>query len=133
VLTSLALSYGSLTLAYFQSYYNGQPDGCPVINKLDADGSCKSSMSVIQGACAGYCEVRNYYFYGQEVPFSPPATCTKNITCAIDKSYTATLTQTYTFNVGVGLKAERSLNNPHIPRGAEPAPEALLKGAFDLV
>lgn len=133
MLTSLALSYGLLTLTYFQSYYNGQPGGCPVINQLDADGTCKSSMKIIHGACAGYCEVRNYYFYGREVPFNPIASCQEGITCEVTKSYTATVTQTFTFNVGVGLKAERSLNNPHIQRAEESAPEALLKGAFDLV
>jgi hypothetical protein len=122
-----------LTLAYFQSYYNGQPDGCPVINTMDADGTCKSSMKIIDGACAGYCEVRNYYFYGKEVHFTPMTTCQQGKTCSIDQSYTATITETFSFNLGLSLKAERSLNNPHVQRDAEPAPESLLKGAFDLV
>lgn len=110
------------------------PDGCPVINKIDADGSCASSMQIINGACAGYCEVRNYYFYGQEVPFTPLTTCQEGKECSIDNSYTATVTQTFEFNVGVGLNSKRSIDHPrHVQRGAGSAPEALLKGAFNLV
>jgi len=123
-----------LTRPCLQSYYNGQPDGCPVINKIDADGSCASSMQIIHGACAGYCEVRNYYFYGQEVPFTPLTTCQEGKQCSIDNSYTATVTQTFEFNVGADLNTKRSIDHPrHVQRGAGSAPEALLEGAFNLV
>jgi hypothetical protein len=123
-----------LTRPGLQSYYNGNPDGCPVINKIDADGSCASSMQIIRGACAGYCEVRNYYFYGQEVPFTPLTTCQEGKECSIDNSYTATITQTFEFNGDVGLNTKRSIGHPrHVQRDAEAAPEALLMGAFNLV
>jgi hypothetical protein len=91
-------------------------------------------MQIIHGACAGYCEVRNYYFYGKEVPFTPLTTCQEGKECSIDNSYTATVIQTFEFNVGAAVDTKRSIDHPrHVQRDAGSAPEALLEGAFNLV
>src|SRR6266511_4217530 len=117
-----------------QSYYNGHSDGCPIINTLDPDESCKSSMRIFKGACAGYCEVRNYYFYGQEVPFQPLSNCRANEPCSIQASQSATLTQTFEFNVGAGLNTKRSVKGSEFwPRSETETPQDILKCAFNIV
>jgi hypothetical protein len=61
-------------------------------------------------------------------------TCQEGKECSIDDSYSATVTQTFEFNVDIGLNSKGSIDHPrHVQRGAESAPEALLQGAFNLV
>lgn len=100
------------------------PNGCPVINKIDADGSCASSMQPHAGSCAGYCEVRNYYFYGRETPFKPSTLCTQNIDCTVTDTYTATVSQSFSFNVDATLNIKRSESSDA---------KSTLEGAFDIV
>ena len=92
--------------------------------KIDPDGSCKSSMTIQSGSCAGYCEVRNYYFYGEEVPYSPFTACRVGDKCDIDGTYSAAITQSFSFNVGAGINTKRDVTA---------APAAVLKGAFNIV
>ena len=81
-------------------------------------------MSIQHGKCAGYCEVRNYYIYGQEVEYAPFTHCEQGGQCAIDDSLSATITESFSFNVGATLNTKRDVEN---------APEAVLKGAFNIV
>ena len=75
-------------------------------------------MEIIDGTCAGYCEVRNYYFYGQEVRSSPGETCRMGEQCQIQLGFQIAVEQQFQFNIGLN-----SL-------GGE---DDVLKGAFDLV
>ena len=113
-----------------QSYINGAPDGCPIVHALDSDMTCTSSMTISDGSCAGYCEMRNFFFYGKEVPFAPVAHCSTDEVCAIQTSQSATLEQTYTFNLGATL-GQRSENASELTERGDDAPEALLKAAFN--
>ncbi|SLM33696.1 hypothetical protein LPUS_02235 [Lasallia pustulata] len=109
-------------------YYNGQPGGCPIINALDADKSCTSSMTPLGTYCSGYCELSTEFFYGKEVPFSPAAHCSADQSCSVQASDSATITQTYTFNVGASLQQRSEEMSSLVQRDAA----STLKAAFDV-
>jgi hypothetical protein len=74
-----------------QSYYNGKLGGCPFKNLLDADGSCASHMETAVGLCSAYCEVRNTFAWGQEIPTG--VTCQANdSTCSLAESRSISVT-----------------------------------------
>ena len=99
-------------LTSFQDYYNGQPGGCPPKRQLDADGGCTSGFDVSTAGsyCTSYCEIKNSYFYGQEVPFTQYGSCAANEGCSFTSSDALTITQSYAINVGIKL-GKRDLNN----------------------
>ena len=99
---------------------------------MDSDQTCTSSMKISNGNCAGYCEVRNTFFYGKEVAFAPLAHCSADETCSIQSSQSSTITQTYTFNVDAGLSS-RSVEDDSLVTRGDDAPEDLLKAAFNAV
>jgi hypothetical protein len=85
---------------------------------MDSDGACRSNMrlgttNVPAGDipyCASYCEVRNYFFYDREVPFTEFSSCRANEQCSFSSSHAVTITKTYDFNANVGLK-KRDVDN----------------------
>ena len=104
-----------------QDYFDGQPGGCPYKNKLDADGSCASHFNADTPSdfCVAYCEVKNSYFYGQEIPFNEFSSCRANEPCTFTSTDALTITQTYTFNTGISLKKrdqDQELNDTLVKR-----------------
>ena len=101
-------------------------------NKLDSDGSCTSHMKQDVGSqtCSGYCEIKNSYHYGQEVPFNEFSSCRANEPCTFTSTDSLTITQTYTFNMGVTIpKRDLDSNNALVAR--ENPDEGGLQVGFD--
>lgn len=91
--------------------------------------------SAVGGECSAYCEVRNYFTYGQEVPF-PSAACDSNDPCSIGTTHTVTVTQSFSFNLGGDIGTKRSVENVSLTaRDDEPDDpiEDILKATFNAV
>ena len=69
---------------------------------MSPDGSCDNGLDLTNGEdssyCAGYCEVKNAFFYGAEVVFTEFAGCRANSPCTFTSTKSLTITQTWTFN-----------------------------------
>lgn len=106
-----------------------------MVNRMDASGSCKGSLQVqVESSgydCTGYCEVRNYFTYNQEIVFTEFYQCGANEPCTFTSTDTLTVTQTFEFNIGAGL-AKRSDDDGIIKRDDDAA-ESVLKPSFNLV
>ena len=94
---------------------------------MDAEGSCKSSITLTTYGCAGYCEVKNYFFYGNEVHISEFSECRQQQACTYTTTNTLTITQTFEFNLAAGL-GKRNGGEDLSKRESE-----ALKPSFDLV
>lgn len=94
---------------------------------MDSDGNCKAALKDAGDYCSAYCEVRNYYFYGQEIVITEFPGCRANSKCTFTTTDTIQVTQTFSFNVGAS-PAKRSENSLEKRDGA-----AALKFGFNLV
>lgn len=119
------------------SHWNGQVNGCPIHNALDADGGCSSSLNLGTGSiCASYCEVRTSWQYGPEIPFPSGGYCGQNDPCTATNTFSVALSETYTFNAGFSLSTKKR----DVEAGGEifqlakrDDAEAAVKASFDIV
>lgn len=88
-------------------------------------------MTTAVGLCSAYCEVRNSFTWGQEIPTG--VSCFANdTTCSLSQSLSVSVTQTFSFNIGGAVSAKRSENSSLLlPREEETA--SLLQNSFNLV
>ena len=104
---------------------------------MDDKGSCQDALqNVDESNCAGYCEVKNTWFYGEEVPIKEFSSCRADSPCEYTTTDTITVTQTFAFNVDAGL-AKRS-DDPdddtaNVTALAKRDDEGVLKPSFNLV
>ena len=79
---------------------------------MDSSGSCKGSLQldINNKICAGYCEVKNTWFYGKEVPITEFSSCRANEPCTYTTTNTITVSQSFAFNAGASL-GKRSLDS----------------------
>lgn len=81
---------GHVPILYDKEY--GTAD-CPPKYSLNSDGTCPVQVS--EGPCQSYCEIRQNFYYGEEVPLDN-GFCHGPLTCSIAD----TKTKTYTWNGG---------------------------------
>ena len=82
--------------------------------------------------CSQYCEVKLTWFYGKEVPFANAGCSATDDSCAISNSFSASVSNSFTFNVGFSVGNKRELSS----RDGNPAPEkpglAAIKASFNV-
>ncbi len=78
--------------------------------------------------CFAYCETEVQFFYGPENVFTQFPQCRANEACSFTTTDTKTVTNSYSFNLGAGLKT-RSILDTLVER----EDESVLKPTFDLV
>jgi hypothetical protein len=61
--------------------------------------------------CSAYCEVRNYFFYGQEVLFTEFSGCRVDSACSFTSTKALTISQSHAFNLAAPI-ASRSEYSP---------------------
>lgn len=120
-----------------QDYFNGAPDGCPFKNMMNDKGSCQDALkNVDESHCSAYCEVKNTWFHGQEVPIKEFSSCRANSPCEYTTTDTITVTQSFAFNVNAGL-AKRSHDaddeTGNVTTLGKRGEEGVLKPSFNLV
>ena len=103
---------------------------------MDSTGSCKDSLQPFldDGICTGYCEVKNTWFYGKEVPITEYSSCRAFESCTYTTSNSITVSQSFSFNVGASL-GQRSLDSDAVEgelEKRENAPSGL-KAGFNIV
>jgi hypothetical protein len=85
-------------------YYTNKPGGCPGGLQMTSTGSCPLSFGNSGStSCQSYCEVKDSFFYGQEVPFSEFSGCREDQECSFTSTKSLSITQTWSFNMGGGL------------------------------
>ncbi|KAM0805130.1 hypothetical protein BDR22DRAFT_817614 [Usnea florida] len=112
-------------------YNNGASDGCPIIHKVDSNKDCTDGLNT-QGSistCSSYCEQKVEFFYGPESVFTQFPQCRANEACSFTTTDTKTITNSYSFNLGSGLKARSSVVDTLFKR----EDESVLKPSFDVV
>ncbi|KAG8525697.1 uncharacterized protein KY384_000457 [Bacidia gigantensis] len=86
---------GHVPILYDKEYGTGD---CPPKYTLQGDGSCPVKVS--EGPCISYCEIRQNFYYGEEVPLDN-GFCHGPLTCSIADAKT----KTYTWNIGGSITA----------------------------
>ncbi|MDI1493624.1 MAG: hypothetical protein OHK93_005920, partial [Ramalina farinacea] len=103
---------------------------------MDDKGSCQDALkNVDESHCSGYCEVKNTWFYGQEVVIKEFSSCRADSPCEYTTTNTITVTQTFAFNVDAGL-AKRSDDGEddtvNVTAFAKRDDEGVLKPSFNI-
>jgi hypothetical protein len=88
-------------------------------------------MTTAVGLCSAYCEVRNFFTWGQEIPTG--VTCqADDPTCGISESASFSITQSYSFNIGGTVDTKRSENSSWLLAREETTAD-ILEATFNLV
>jgi hypothetical protein len=88
--------------------------------------------TAVGGECSACCEVRNYFSYGQEVPFASKTCQNDDPNCTIDITHSVTVTQTFSFNLGADVGTKRSAEDAFLTARDDPV-EDILKATFNAV
>lgn len=98
---------------------------------MNDKGSCQDALkNVDETHCSAYCEVKNTWFYGQEVPIKEFSSCRADSPCEYTTTDTITVTQTFAFNVDAGLAKRSDDADTSLAKRDD---EGVLKPSFNIV
>lgn len=86
-------------------------------------------------ACSAYCEIRNYFSYGQEVPYPDISSCNAGDECSITATHSVSISQTFGFDITGAANLGKRDNIEDLLFAREDAAEieTILTSAFNLV
>ncbi|KAK5390211.1 hypothetical protein LTR20_003069 [Exophiala xenobiotica] len=68
-------------------YHEYYPDDCPPRYYLRSNGECETEWAAVDlFTCAGFCQIRTTFYYGQEQPYVRVPMCRGEMTCTIAES-----------------------------------------------